>query len=287
MERYLPDGSLDGGFGSNGIVETDLGLQPPRDQNGQQILERPWVQATGVAVDSQGRIVLTGGAAAGLVFGCVHDNFSNTLTYAGLVARLTEIGSLDSSFGGGDGVSGGVNREENALTSELTAAPVVTPGGMLTFAPGPVICPRDELRPGIAELNEAGEPQLSFGIGGRVPGVWDAAAPGGSIVTLNWRLRFPGPVRGEVKRLQPDGAPDPGFGQGGSTSLVVRGGDRTQLSAVAVDPWRPDSAATQIADGGPTNPADRPAGSRPPGQQVPGPEARHRRACGSSPRFAR
>jgi uncharacterized delta-60 repeat protein len=97
-ERYLPDGSLDDSFGANGIVETDFGFPVPRDQNGQPILEQPWVQATGVAVDSRDRVVLTGGASSGKADGCEHDWFG-TLTYAGFVARLTATGSLDSSFG--------------------------------------------------------------------------------------------------------------------------------------------------------------------------------------------
>jgi uncharacterized delta-60 repeat protein len=239
VERYLPDGSLDGSFGANGVVETDFGFPRPRDQNGQPFLERPWVQATGVAVDSQNRVVLTGGAAAGLTFGCAHDWFWNTLTYAGFVARLTEAGAPDPGFGGGDGVAGGLKAEENALAAELAAAPTVGPGGEVAFRPGSAPCPRNPERAGIAQLDGAGSPRLDFGSEGVAPGYFTAVAaePDGSIVALEQRGRRNGePLRANVKRLQPDGAPDPSFGQGGSTSLVVRGGWRTALSAIAVDP---------------------------------------------------
>jgi uncharacterized delta-60 repeat protein len=237
VERYLADGSLDSSFGTNGIVESDFGLQPPRDQNGQPFLERPWVQATGVAVDPQNRIVVTGGAGAGLVFGCEHDWFFNTLTYAGLVARFTEAGTLDPGFGGGDGLVGGVKREENALAVEATADPVLGPGGQVTFRPGAGICP-PPYRPGVAELDEAGSPQQGFGSGSRVAGEFLGVAPepDGSLLVLEPRRTFGKPMRGVVRRLQPNGTPDPSFGRGGSTSLVVRGGRGTAFSGIAVDP---------------------------------------------------
>jgi uncharacterized delta-60 repeat protein len=104
--RYLRDGTLDPSFGDGGIVETDLNLSAPRDKTGQQILSKPWVEVSGVAVDSNDRVLLTGGASAGVEFGCSHDWNFNILTYAAFVARLTEAGVLDAAFAG-DGVLGG------------------------------------------------------------------------------------------------------------------------------------------------------------------------------------
>lgn len=106
----------------------------------------------------------------------------------------------------------------------------------MTFRPGIATC-SPPYRPGIAELDESGNSKLSFGSEGRAGGEVSAAAPepDGSFIVME-PDRSGKSLRAKVKRLQPDGAPDPGFGQGGSASLVVHGGDRTALSDVAVDP---------------------------------------------------
>jgi uncharacterized delta-60 repeat protein len=66
--RYLPDGSLDPGFGSGGIVTTDFGTSSD--------------EAFAVALDTEGRIVVAG-----------HAGFSFAL------ARYNEHGTLTRNFG--------------------------------------------------------------------------------------------------------------------------------------------------------------------------------------------
>lgn len=121
----------------------------------------------------------------------------------------------------------------------------------MTFRPGIATCP-PPYRPGIAELDESGNPKLSFGSEGRAGGEVTAVAPepDGSLIVMEPDRRGTS-LRAKIKRLQPDGALDPGFGQGGSASLVVRGGDGTQLSAVAVD------SAGQVLVGGSIAPERR------------------------------
>jgi uncharacterized delta-60 repeat protein len=71
MARYLPDGSLDNTFGKNGVVNSDLG---------------GWEWARGMVLQPDGKIVITGRVTPSPI-----GNF--------MVARYTENGNLDSSFG--------------------------------------------------------------------------------------------------------------------------------------------------------------------------------------------
>jgi uncharacterized delta-60 repeat protein len=77
VARYLPDGSLDSSFGSNGVVTVDMSTSDDIAQ--------------GIALDAQGRILLTG------------STNSSTTGEDIALARLTAAGSVDTSFGGGTG----------------------------------------------------------------------------------------------------------------------------------------------------------------------------------------
>jgi uncharacterized delta-60 repeat protein len=87
MARYLPDGRLDNTFGKNGVVNSDLG---------------GWEWARGMVLQPDGKILITGRVTPSPI-----GNF--------MVARYSENGNLDSSFGsngrtitdlGGDDQSG-------------------------------------------------------------------------------------------------------------------------------------------------------------------------------------
>ncbi|HEV2296849.1 MAG TPA: PKD domain-containing protein [Tepidisphaeraceae bacterium] len=79
LVRYNADGSLDGTFGSGGIVRTDLGF-------GANDL------ATAMKLTADGRIVLAG-----------WTTIVGTQQFAAV--RYTSAGALDMSFGGGDGIA--------------------------------------------------------------------------------------------------------------------------------------------------------------------------------------
>lgn len=239
IARYLPDGSPDPSFGEGGAVETDLGLPPPRDSSGQQIIARPWVEATGVVTDPQDRVVLTGGASAGVHYWCFHDWSWNTLTYAAFVARLTQSGTLDTTFGGSDGVIGGRTVTENPLQAEVSADPQVGPGGELSYLAGIGHCAVPGGSAGLARLTESGTPQTSFGSEGSVSGGFAQAKvePDGSTVVIErlpWRKG--GPARSRVRRLLPNGSPDLSFGTNGRTLLSFPGEFRNGLTSLAIGP---------------------------------------------------
>jgi uncharacterized delta-60 repeat protein len=238
--RYLPSGSLDPSFGDRGVVETDFGLPPPVDETGQPLLSKPWVKSTGVAVDGEGRVVLTGGSSVGVRFGCFHDWFFNTLTYAAFVARFTERGVPDASFGGGDGIFGGRSTEENPLRAELSGAPTVHPDGSLTYAQHSGPCPRREGSVGLAKLAPNGESSPSFGAGGAVRRFIGEVAvePGGSILALGWVFpwyNLKEPLRVRVTRFGTNGRPVRSYGRNGHAIVKSPGGAGSGLNTLALD----------------------------------------------------
>jgi uncharacterized delta-60 repeat protein len=99
IERYLPGGDPDPSFGSNGAVITDFGLPlpaRPTDIPDYAHVSLPVeVEASGVAIDSRGRIVVTGGRAA-TYEGTKSGTFA-PVTEA-FVARLNATGGPDPSF---------------------------------------------------------------------------------------------------------------------------------------------------------------------------------------------
>lgn len=76
LARYTVEGELDASFGGNGVVTTLIG-------------SGGWSNAFGVAIDKQDRIVAAGES---------YDADSNTYHFA--LARYTDHGELDGSFGG-------------------------------------------------------------------------------------------------------------------------------------------------------------------------------------------
>jgi uncharacterized delta-60 repeat protein len=222
--RYLSDGRLDPTFGQGGIVETDFGLPTP-EYEGTKLSSGPVVETTGVAVDAAGRIIVTGGAAAGTVTGgCYHDDATTTLTDAAFVARLSESGAVDTSFGEA-GVFGGRAASQNPLKVEEAGSPVVTPGDGVIFQRGGWgRCARAAGALGYVGLTaagaiaSAGEPDA---LGGRV---FDATvAPDGSVVVLLEPLKTNDEGPYAVEKLQADGRPDRSFGKAGKVTLRLPG----------------------------------------------------------------
>jgi uncharacterized delta-60 repeat protein len=99
IERYLPNGRPDPDFGNTGAVITDFAFPPPARPAGipdySQISLPVDVQAGGVAVDSRGRIVVTGTRAATYVRSRTGTFFSVPEPFA---ARFTARGDQDSTF---------------------------------------------------------------------------------------------------------------------------------------------------------------------------------------------
>ena len=119
LARYNTDGSLDAGFGGapsgSGLVTTDFG-------DGDDC-------ATGVAVQGDGRIVVSGTT---LVDGS--GNIGTATHFA--LARYNSDGSLDTSFGGASSAAGTVTTDFSTLgfTSETSAAVMLDANGRLVVA---------------------------------------------------------------------------------------------------------------------------------------------------------
>ena len=240
--RLLPDGALDPSFGQGGVVETDLGLPPPRDIYGHRLGPHPVVEAAAVAIDPQGRIVITGSAAFGMSRPCRgHDIFAPVADSAGFVARLTEGGVPDPSFGA-NGLIGGHGLGGTPLGATALDDPVVGPTGAITIrAAGANICKPLRSHLGLARLTADGRLARGFGKNGAILGPYRAliGEPGGAALALAVVPRRRPEKEGfrvRLIRLTADGAPDRSFGRGGAALLNLGPGAHGALDSLALDP---------------------------------------------------
>jgi uncharacterized delta-60 repeat protein len=202
VARYLESGQLDPAFGGgDGIATADLRLG--------------FDEATDVAVDSQGRIV-----AAGRSYIAGESEFS--------IARFLSDGSPDNGFSG-DGIAfidfGSVDIEQAAGVAVDAQDRVAVAGGSFTQAPN------FNWNYAAARLHANGIPDLSFGLGGEVHGIYnnqtdndlaediviDAA---GDLITPT-ALEAGAGSPGLVKLSGANGAPVAGFGSGGFAGTSV------------------------------------------------------------------
>jgi uncharacterized delta-60 repeat protein len=204
LARYNPNGTLDGSFGSGGIVLTPAA---PGDNN-------DIVTTNGLAIDPVGRILVTGQADMGA--GAGSFNFA--------LARYLPNGSLDSSFGGDGIVTTAVAASDNfdSLVSaaidgsgRITAAGVAETGGFV-------------LDLALVRYNADGSLDASFGAGGKVtmnlgPGNTDDL-PQELLLQENGKILVGGGVAptavtidGDafLARFDPSGSLDRSFGAGG------------------------------------------------------------------------
>jgi len=224
LARYDADGSLDPGFGSGGIVTTDLGGED---------------QALAAALMPDGRIVV-----AGSTFGEAGGDFA--------LARYLPDGSLDPSFG-----SGGVVRTDlGGADDEAFAVGVFPDGGVLAAG--------DTLNPGVfpgasdlalARYNADGTLDTAFGTGGMLTvdlGASDRAIAvfprrdGGALVAASTLTLTGGRVA--LVRLTAAGRPDPRLA--GTGSVVADFLPAAQPLAAALQPDRRLVVAGAVFDSG-------------------------------------
>jgi uncharacterized delta-60 repeat protein len=236
MLRYLPDGALDPSFGEAGVVETDLRFGPAARYPSGTIGDYASVEASGVAIDPQGRIVVTGDDVVGLGSSCVHDDFAPTGASAAFVARFDESGALDQSFGDG-GVLWGHGKHQNPFDTTSVGEPVAAPDGSIFYrSAGAPPCEGGADKYGVGRLTPGGRVDRSFGRKGALVGrpIALAAGPEGSVFELDRppRRRGNGPDRVRVTRFAADGKLDRAYGKGGRSTFVAPG----SIRALAVDP---------------------------------------------------
>lgn len=196
--RFMSDGKLDRGFGEGGVAGASLGP----------------MHATGLALDSLDRPVLSGVSA-------LTPSFCNqTLVYLNttVIARLTARGAPDPAFGGGDGT----------FTDPLEDAhlPTLSPNGKVVYASVPeqrcdgFVGHEYGHTPMASILTPGGDLSVRFPYGlGASGAIFDYLTS----IAVDRRNRIvilttAGPPEGggisqQLSRLLPDGSPDPEFGR--------------------------------------------------------------------------
>jgi uncharacterized delta-60 repeat protein len=217
--RFRPDGRPDPDFGQGGAVVSDFGVRSEELEE----LSQPTTAIAGGTVDSVDRPVFAVGAAEG-DSPCAGHGFIGWRPSA--IVRLTPSGLTDPEFGEGDGLSPGFPRFSGTPFVSLALAADDQPlmGGALSRG-----CPEGA---SVIRLSEEGVPLPGYGMGGRQDFrhlEFAAFTPeGGAILE---RRRFGSEI---VRRVTPQGQPDPSFGLDGAVTLKMPPGS-DHYPAAAVD----------------------------------------------------
>jgi uncharacterized delta-60 repeat protein len=207
LARYRTDGSLDPTFGDHGVVQTNV-------TDADDVIR-------GLAVQPNGRIVVTGQAGAGPRF---------------VVARYTADGSLDPAFGG-DGM---VSTSFEAKGGDVGVAVAVLPEGKVVAAGiAHTLCSCE--RYAVARYDRHGRLDRSFGTGGKATVHFKsggepssmAVAADGSIVLVGGSV--PDVDRFQVARFTADGAIDTAFGGGDGKVTTDTGQGEEAATGVALE----------------------------------------------------
>jgi len=207
LARYNPDGSLDTSFSGDGMQVTDIG-----NLNG---------QATGVALQADGKIVAVGGAGTG----GTESDFA--------LARYNPDGSLDASFSGDGkqtmefGDSSGAGGVAIQGDGKIVAVGFVDTGFTVNFALARYN-PDGSLD---TSFSGNGKQQTGFGASDRTNAV---ALQGDGKIVAAGRTKGGGAAEFALARYNPNGSLDASFsGDGKQTTLVF--GDAARGVALQAD----------------------------------------------------
>ena len=252
VARYLPDGSLDAGFGAGGVVTTDIAAGPDH--------------ALGLAIQRDGKLVAVGVADAGSVAGDRGD-------FA--LVRYLPDGSIDTGFGSG----GRVLTDFAGADDDARAVAVMADGRLVVAGSTEPEWSRRDVA--VARYRRDGTLDAGFGSGGRVTTGF-AEAPGlendyaedlvvqrdGKVVVAGvanddedrWCACEGGSGDFGLVRYRRDGSLDPTFGTGGrvttdfdggsehATALApTRGGTLVAAGVAGADPDASENATRDIA----------------------------------------
>ena len=201
-------GELDGSFGSNGVVETDLSAIG--------------ANFFSVATQVDGKII-----AAGRVRDYFSDCGSYSYCFRFLLARYNTDGSLDQGFGGG----GIVNTSITTGDSDGRAVAVL-PNGKIIVAGYSAIA--SAYGPAMARYNDDGSLDTAFGNNGRVSTFISGRGATISSIAIqaNGAILLGGTTQANsgindflLMRYFSNGSLDQGFGNGGSVITDTRGYD--------------------------------------------------------------
>ena len=234
IERYLPNGQPDPTFGTEGVVNTDLGASPPTFQG--QSYSDPAIAVVGLAIDQADRPILTGSAVVEVGHCAAPTRQPRYERSQAIVARLTTGGAPDSTFAG--------NGMKSIGGLSWLGFPAVTSAGALSLGSNTEPCPKEG--PGkpsvLADIGGDGGIDQSFGSGGfwsrpftRIADL--ALSHSGKIFLLSRTIELSHGKWVEstptIIGLRRDGSFDPGFGRGGRADPQLP--KRASIAAIASD----------------------------------------------------
>ncbi|MBE7497840.1 MAG: hypothetical protein HS117_23085 [Verrucomicrobiaceae bacterium] len=214
--RYMPDGTLDGTFNSNGYFLIDGTPMPGLNANGNLVIP--------VGTSAQLRDVMLLADGGLVAVGQAHNGVNNDL----LVTRLDSSGKLDSSFGG---TSGKVTTSINSGSEVIHDIAIAADGKVVAVGHGQNGATRDFT---VARYLRNGFLDVTFGTNGKVQtpigsGDDDAEAVAidsvGRIVVAGHALMPGNGWDFAVVRYNADGTLDTGFGSAGKVTTKI--GDST------------------------------------------------------------
>ncbi len=217
LARYEENGSLDAGFGSGGTVITGFGTKT--DDSGR-----------GVAIDSQGRIVVVGLTFDGADFAT--ENFA--------IARYTPDGTLDTSFNGTGKVTQPIGtRADNAGAVAIDAQDRIVVAGVSDT--GSNSNPNNDFA--LARFNPNGSLDTSFNGSGKVITSFGTGSDAASAVAIDAQGRIV--VAGKASngtendfalaRYNPNGTLDTTFNATGKAVTAFTPGGFDRAAGVALD----------------------------------------------------
>jgi uncharacterized delta-60 repeat protein len=182
--RYNSDGTLDDTFGTNGVVTYD-GIG--------------WDEALGVAIQTDGKIVITGGTLSG--------SYPDVL-----VLRYTSDGILDNTFGTNGAVTYDSDYGNSAIAIQLDGK-IVVGGGYR----------RDGTAPGLLRYNSDGTLDSTFGVDGAAT-IPEERSTGSIVLQPDGKIVVVSPGDGfMVLRYNSDGTFDTSFSGDGIGLYTTRG----------------------------------------------------------------
>ena len=238
LARFNVDGSLDTSFGSAGKVTTNFNGFTDK--------------AEGVAIQSDGKIVVVGSAAP-----------ANGVSTDFGIARYDSNGAPDTSFGSGGklttDIGGAIDIAQNVIVQSngaILVSGVLTLGGDSTLGHG-----------GLARYDGNGNPDISFGTAGKVTlsnlKLGEALALQGDGKIL---VAGNAPVGGSsgfaLMRLLANGSPDNGFGTAGlattafttqddfGRAITVQADGRIVVAGQSSNKSNPDFAVARFSTNG-------------------------------------
>jgi uncharacterized delta-60 repeat protein len=211
VARYTSSGALDTTFGQGGVALADFTSSTSE-------------QANGLAIDSNGRIVVAGSA-----------NVGGTSTQFAL-ARFTTSGSLDTTF-----TSNGKVLTDFASSTSEAAADVVISGTKIVVAGAAVL---STTQFALARYNSDGSLDSSFSGDGKAlgefvgaaAGAWDLAIDSlGRVVAAGYAMFNANDRRFAIARYSSSGALDSGYSGDGLLIINFTSSSQELATSVAVD----------------------------------------------------